>query len=564
MNGGWEQPPASVEAQPVYAPTPSGDPTTDTANLQAAINAALERAGKLVTSSVTTLGTIEAYQLNATLTIAPPADSVDGFGCMDWEHHGYPKTSIQWVGANNGVMVSAVGWKRSNVTGVKLGVQDGITGVVCWNIDTTVAHPSTGFTTFQGASVNLGSGTGNIGWQIGAVSGGVADISFINWANCNVVGNNNNLPVVAGQIGWDMPGTNTLDLQWFGGGVYSCDIAIRSNGNDSKYFFGFGGSKNNTDFYFNQRGTLGVFGGRFEVGKRFLDVPNGSGAATIKLDNVKISAYAPADGIVFNMLKPGSLNLDGCYVSNPGGAAYTAAMITLGGFTGNGALHVRGGAIQAADPYWTKSYAGWRVYTSGVGLLNNGDQQTGVFVDTVYSTDTILQSALGILAWNHNPLVETGTLALTAGTVYAMSVPLLAGQVISRLGFGINVAGAGTVPTHIYIGLCDSTGKMLAQSADLAANAGWTSGTKLTSFPLSASYTVPTTGLYYIVILQVGAWGTTQMTLDRTLGLGTQIDGAGAFIYGTGGAGAAALPANGATLVINGASGPANFTVFAK
>jgi hypothetical protein len=159
-----------------------------------------------------------------------------------------------------------------------------------------------------------------------------------------------------------------------------------------------------------------------------------------------------------------------------------------------------------------------------------------------------MASAFGFKTWNGDTInFGTGT-APTAGTIYAVAVPYRAGQVVTKTWWYTNTAGSGTAPTHIYTGICDSTGKMLAQSNDDAANTGWTGASHLVQSPLSASWTVPTSGVYYHVFLQVGAWGTTQMTLNRGSSLaGTTPNSA--LGQGTGGTtGQTALPANNSML----------------
>jgi hypothetical protein len=122
-------------------------------------------------------------------------------------------------------------------------------------------------------------------------------------------------------------------------------------------------------------------------------------------------------------------------------------------------------------------------------------------------------------------------------------------------------AGAGTTPTNIYVGLADSTGKMVAQSNDLKADTGWTT-TGPQTFSLNATYTVPTDGIYYVVVLANGTWGTTQMALSRTNSLGNGKFGS-IFVYATGGTGQTALPANGSSITLATSGAPAHFAAMA-
>lgn len=125
-----------------------------------------------------------------------------------------------------------------------------------------------------------------------------------------------------------------------------------------------------------------------------------------------------------------------------------------------------------------------------------------------------LARALGLKAWSHDPtLIGAGT-APVAGTRYSTGIALDSGDTVTNLLFNIAVAGAGTAPTGIYVGLHD-TATMLAVSANLKDSAQWI-GVGYAVAALAAPFTVPSTGLYYAQIIQVGAWGTTQMTLNRT------------------------------------------------
>jgi hypothetical protein len=98
-----------------------------------------------------------------------------------------------------------------------------------------------------------------------------------------------------------------------------------------------------------------------------------------------------------------------------------------------------------------------------------------------------------------------GTIAfLASGEGLFAVVHLFAGQVIGHLAWCVGTTGA-TTPTNQWLGLFDSTGHMVAQTAD-QLTAAQTAST-LYSIAIaqiasgaSATYTVPTTGDYYIGI----------------------------------------------------------------
>lgn len=161
----------------------------------------------------------------------------------------------------------------------------------------------------------------------------------------------------------------------------------------------------------------------------------------------------------------------------------------------------------------------------------------------------VQQRNYSIQSWAFDVAQIGNGVAPIAGTVYLRAIPFRAGQIITSTVWSTIAVGAGTVPTHIYTGLCDATGKMLAQSADLAASSIWTAAANaLCVAPLTGPVVIAADGIYYAAFLQVGAWGTTQMTLgQKAIVMAAALCG-----VMTGGAAQAALPANGASLTFGG------------
>lgn len=499
---------ANGGSQPVLAPAPSGDTTgaTDTAALQAAITSALSTGSKLVTSD----NGLTPYYINAPLVITPPASSPDGYAYMDWEHHGYAQQSIVWAGGNGGTMLSAVGWKRSRITGLKLAATTA-SSIIFWDVDVTAAHPSTSFLSWYDCTTILGTGTSNVGWRMGHTSGGAADISFISWFNCDAVADSS---VPAGTIGWVNESSNGLNWSWFGGGAYYCAKAFTNVstagagsavGNDAMFFYGFGGSHNGTDFEFSAPGSYIISGSRVESGTTFLNVPSASSHVAVTCTSVVIAAY-PATG-VFNFLRPGSLILDGCYAY---GTAYTAGFITLNGFTSNGALCVRAGAYRCTDPMWTVAGGTWNVEIDSVGLLNATSQSTGYMTQRNRSAEPTLRRGLGIITEPYPVGSASGTTALGTQQLLFDAVALIAGQVVTNVGWFQSVAGSGL--TLLKTALADKTGKILAVSADSSASPG--SANSYVALAMGSAYTVLTDDVYYLCLLPVG---TTPPTVARGL-----------------------------------------------
>lgn len=127
---------------------------------------------------------------------------------------------------------------------------------------------------------------------------------------------------------------------------------------------------------------------------------------------------------------------------------------------------------------------------------------------------SILVEQLGLLA-ESSPLGSyVAGAALTSQRVQGVAIGLRAGDVVSSLAFCVTVAAVnGGSPTHMRACLAGSTGTVLIRTADVTAAASWPIG--IVSVPLSANYTVLADGLYYVVIVQNGAFGTTQPSFAR-------------------------------------------------
>lgn len=160
------------------------------------------------------------------------------------------------------------------------------------------------------------------------------------------------------------------------------------------------------------------------------------------------------------------------------------------------------------------------------------------------SHEQILMEGLGFKSWAFDPNLGSGGTAPTQGTVYVRAIPLRAGQVITNVVLETITAASGTAPTSMFVGLADSTGKMVAQSNDLRASGIWTAGAGMVQAPLSGTYTVPADGMYYAVFLQVGAFSVTQPVFEKGVN-NSAAAGVGTTIFGTGATTAqTALPAN--------------------
>ena len=354
----------------------------DTQAFQNAFNKAIAAKTKLVIPPPKNF-----YKITNTIQIVPVEGAKQVLVDVDAWGWGGGTNSIMYMGPSHRPVFRILGLKQAIWTGLKIAINDGLTGVQIFDIDTTPEIHSTSFVTFKNFYLNLGNKPNNDAFRLGHLSGGGADISNYQWENCVVFGNR--LP---GQIAYHFEGRNTLSNTWMGGFVAFCDKifsnksgtnATSDRGNGSVYFYGLGGSQNNTDFEFAFEQTYVIIGGRFEAGGRFLNVIDHKFHASISVIGCQISNYEPHDGVLMYMGTAGSLTVDNCNMNRLGGDF--SNMIVLGGTGAKGTLMVRGGAASSAKPFYKKvgNSTHWKVYIQGVGKFGstNGVYSTDMFDD---------------------------------------------------------------------------------------------------------------------------------------------------------------------------------------
>ena len=113
----------------------------------------------------------------------------------------------------------------------------------------------------------------------------------------------------------------------------------------------------------------------------------------------------------------------------------------------------------------------------------------------------------------------TGTGITTGGTIEFGLVGLRAGDVITNVISSVTTAGVTL--TIVRLGLYNTSGNRLAQTADVKADFAST-GVKVE--PLTATYTIPSTDGYYLAIITTG---TTQPIFERGLSSSTMYNAIG-------------------------------------
>lgn len=372
--------------------------TDDTEAIQRAIDAALRVDGKVIIPPAP-----KFYKITKTLNIVPILP--DDQAWIDIEGLGHPGFQIMYMGPSGQPAVKIIGLKGGLISGLRIRIAAGINNSACFDIGTSEAANSTGQFTFQNCDASIGDGENNKGWRLGKVDGHTgSDISQILWNNCSAWGKDG----VKGQVGWENGGHNTLQLTWVGGGGIFCDKLISVEAGGSQYFFGFGGSHNNIDFYIASSNSFGIYGGRFEVGKTFLKVPNASSGAGITISNIELGDYKPDNGRLIDVNRTSTLIIDGLRLE--AGKQLGAQTIFLGGTDGQGNLHMRGGAFQnVSDPFFTVETPGmWRVNIENVGKRDANHIMNSYFTN-MQSVRGLPTSPVGLPSgtmWNNNGVIN--------------------------------------------------------------------------------------------------------------------------------------------------------------
>lgn len=351
----------------------------DTDEMQAAINAARKVNGKVLIN-----GTVSGFRVTRTL-IVNPDHGTEVY--IDMEGQGIPRQQIIYEGAAGTVCFDLYGLRMSEWKGIKVAMKS---GKAAFNVDTKGTASSTSFNTFINCHVALYQ-AGQRGFRIGNQSLNGGDISDLMFINCSVFGT---YQPGSNQIGWLIEGNNTLHNQWSGGFGSGLSVMISnmsdpgtsSTGNGACYIYGLGASSNELDFNIGNTQNWLISGGRYESGKRFMNVTWNNKSPAIKIEGVKIDDYGPSDGTLFYIDMPCSLELNAS-INSGSWPAYNQNMIKLGGGqygsqVGIGKLMVTGGGIEASDPFYSfVNDTEWRIYVKGVGRLSDDEVNIGFMND---------------------------------------------------------------------------------------------------------------------------------------------------------------------------------------
>lgn len=166
--------------------------------------------------------------------------------------------------------------------------------------------------------------------------------------------------------------------------------------------------------------------------------------------------------------------------------------------------YFRGGtaAVNAITPIFTLGPGCCAVYEDSMGWLFY--TASGQLMQSQYSQISPLDvwGPTGCKAETHDRsyLTETNTTLTTTGQIYCQAIFLIAGTVVTNITI-CSATTAASVPTHYCFALYNTALSLLGSTADQTSTA-WAANT-LKTLALTAPYTVPTTGIYYIAFMMV-------------------------------------------------------------
>jgi len=148
-----------------------------------------------------------------------------------------------------------------------------------------------------------------------------------------------------------------------------------------------------------------------------------------------------------------------------------------------------------------------QITTNGASIATNSSSITSVSgrVTTLEAVPATTPAKAGIVSWTYDPVFGSAGTALPTGNVHMQRFDLPASATVTNILIGISVAGATLTAGQNFAGLYNSSGTLLAQTADQTSAWG---GTGLITMPLTAAQSL-TAGTYYTALLTNGTTGPT-------------------------------------------------------
>lgn len=368
-----------------------GDGTADDSTaFQSCFTAAIAARGEVIIPSPSNY-----YKITTTINIVPASGSET---YVNIRAFGRKRNQIVYSGTTGTACFFVNGLRTSHWQGLGIDLA-ATTNLIAIDLDTVGGSISSlSYNTFQNIDISMNNATGQRGWRMGHLSQNGGDISGLMWNNCTVYGNFGT--PVTGQIGWHFEGSNTLDNKFFGCFGAFLDIMLSNvegagaagTGNGSIYLFSQGTSQNNLDYQLQNTQNFGAYQGRYESGKRLLEVKWNNKSPQITLSGLEINDYYPSDGILIRTEMPNGIAIRDCSII--GRDPWTTAMITLEGGqygsdgVGIGRLIIDGGKIECPTglPYTITGASAWNIYMNGVGRSTDLEIVTGIFPNLPVAT----------------------------------------------------------------------------------------------------------------------------------------------------------------------------------
>lgn len=365
----------------------------DTAAWQATFNAAIAAASYGAAVKVVIPTPLKSYKLTDTILIqaAGGGSAVN----LNVESHGN-FAAIRWVGGNNKAIFKSYGWKASIIQGIQVRLENpaGSDGVILFDVDHDATRSSTGVLTFNnchlGSLPSTGANTNCIGWRIGHGPG--AEFSFISFNQC---GAGFDWTKDVNCSGWVLEENNGLIVSWDQCGGTGCVEtwttrqtagAAMPAGSGAWLLKNCGGSYNQKEIFYGGA-KLRILGGRWELGRMFIDIPFGTTGCTVTMDEVEIADFTPnlAGGERLFSLNRGSTIMDNCSLGHST-ADYGSSTIQLNNGSKPVYLHIRGGIYRCVDPFiFEVNPALTRVTIENAYKVDGAGVITGLFNDRRHS-----------------------------------------------------------------------------------------------------------------------------------------------------------------------------------
>lgn len=256
-----------------------------------------------------------------------------------------------------------------------------------------------------------------------------------------------------------------------------------------------------------------------KIGVEFRRTSGTSSFAYQRWTDFNIHVPASGTGILFG---DGAISTGTCQVYSgyfngniwlEGNSAVAVQVGQYGLVDNNTVWFVRGEIISGTSTKALAISAGGIFYPRGIhdfAVSLAGTQATMDVASGTYRPPTRTDERLvaqGIIREPFPRAAAQGASVGTAGTEFASLVEFRRGDVVAGIALGVTVNA--TTLTLAKVAIWDSAGTLLASSADDSANYNAGTVPRVQKTALSAAYTIPADGAYYVGFLFVGTTGAT-------------------------------------------------------